>query len=290
MKTSGIVLLALALAAPTAAEPGLVALGILPTRDTSGVPGATSFVKALPTLLFERLGADAEVKPMLLNPGGSYSALEEEWALEYSRLSGVDAALATTFARAPGKGKFTVTAVVISPRSGRRSVPASIGLEIENEKLDRAAFYDGAAFFGRNKRFEKERVGRAAKKVAAWLAPLATAAALDVGAPGSFVPPPAFPGSCPVTIRVRYKERGTASKNYVLVVNGREESLGVVDGIATTSVAKGRVVLHVSVKDAPYKLPIQDSYSANIDLGCEGGKSSLVLEIGAIGEAFLRAY
>jgi hypothetical protein len=42
------------------------------------------------------------------------------------------------------------------------------------------------------------------------------------------------------------------------------------------------------VKDAPYKLVVQRSYAANTYLDCGRPERTLVLEIGPVGEAFLR--
>jgi len=88
---------------------------------------------------------------------------------------------------------------------------------------------------------------------------------------------------------VAYKTKNAISKSYGVVVNGREESLTMKEGVVPLSGVKdGPVVVHVSVNDAPYKLPVQRLYQANDVVSCASQPKALVLEIGPAGEGLLK--
>lgn len=266
-----------------------VSVGILPTYDSSGERGIGTLVKALPPILFDKLGRTT-VQPVMLNPGGLYSPLEEEWFLEYGRTAGVDALLITSVTEQVKKtGRLLVESELVEVASGKRSSKFVASTRFKRDDLDKSWRFDGVAFFGRSKEFERERLGKAARKLADSLSESAALQALSLVREGTFRPR-SFASSdrCPIQVRVRYTQKNAASKNYGLILNGREESLGLVDGVATTMVSAGPIVMHVVLPDAPYKLPIQDSYSANTHLDCTQSEKTLVLDVGAAGEAHLR--
>ncbi|MGH9601716.1 MAG: hypothetical protein ACRD24_04935, partial [Terriglobales bacterium] len=95
-------------------------------------------------------------------------------------------------------------------------------------------------------------------------------------------------GSCSIQFRVLYVHKKAASKAYQVTLNEREESLGIQDGVAQTSLPNGPVLVQVTVADAPYRLPVQRVYQANTFLDCSRPERTLALEIGGGGEAFLR--
>src|SRR5262249_908875 len=144
-------------------------------------------------------------------------------------------------------------------------------------------------FFGRNREFEKG-LGHAGRRLADTVAKTVAPVAADLVESGSAQPRAVASGTCDVTVRVRYVPNGSSSQNYILVLDKREESLGIKDGIAKVRLDAGPVVMHVSVKDGPYRVPVQDSYSANTYLDCSSSEHTLVLEIGAVGEGLLRWY
>ncbi len=94
-------------------------------------------------------------------------------------------------------------------------------------------------------------------------------------------------GNCNVTFQVRYSSKNRASKNYTIAVNGKEESVGIQDGIAAVKVPSGLLHVRVVMQDAPYKLPVQKNYDANTYFDCSQSERNLVLEIGGAGEASL---
>jgi hypothetical protein len=270
-----------------AAEGVKVSLGIFPTQDTSGESQGITLARALPNMIFERLKA-SQVQPVFLAPGRAYSPLEEEAYLEYARAAEVNAVLVTRLvSRARRTGLLEVESYVVN-LTGARSPALVVSEPIDKRDLLKALTYDGARFFGQNREFEKQPLGKAAKKLATVIAGSAASQAAHLGEPGSAEVPAASAGTCDIKVRVRYMPKGASSKTYVLIVNGREESLGIVDGVVNVKLSSGPVVLHASVRDAPYKLPVQDSYSANTYLDCGRPERTLALEIGPVGEALLR--
>jgi hypothetical protein len=209
----------------------------------------------------------------------------------------VDVVLVTSLVgRARRTGTLRVEGFLLNVRTKARSPKLIATASIDKKVLDPTresvepgtGYFEGASFFGANRVFDKTRMGKAAHKLADSLAAVVAANAAALADPAST--PAARPpsGACDVAVRVRYVEKGSASKNYVLIVNGREESLGTVDGVARMRLPAGKVVTHVSVRDAPYRLPVQDSYSANTVLDCSRPERTLSLEIGPVGEAALR--
>jgi len=265
-----------------------VPVGILPTHDATGESYGGVFTRALPEMIFVEL-EKSRGQPIFLNPGGAYSPIDEDWYPEYARTMKVDVVLVTSLVgRARRSGTLRVEGFLLNVRTKARSPKLMATASIDKKDLDVAYYFEGASFFGANRVFDKTRMGKAAHKLADSLAAavVANASALVDGGSVPVATPPS--GACDVAVRVRYVEKGSASKNYVLIVNGREESLGTVDGVARMRLPAGKVVTHVSVRDAPYRLPVQDSYSANTVLDCSRPERTLALEIGPVGEAALR--
>ena len=92
-------------------------------------------------------------------------------------------------------------------------------------------------------------------------------------------------GGCKIDFRVPYTSRKATSKLYSMIIDGREESAGVLDGVVPVTVRSGKVMVEVSVRDAPFRLPVQPVYVANTMNDCSS--RALALEIGSAGEALL---
>lgn len=289
MKRKAISALALVLLAGSATAADVrVSLGLLPTSNYSGEPGAAGVTKALPHLLFDRLD-DPRVRPVMLNPGGGFSSLDEDWAAEHGRLAGVDAVLVTSLTeRIRKSGRIVIKGFVLDVKTGRKSPEMIAEATIRKEDMDGAITFDSLVFFGRSKLFEKAPVGKATSRVAGSVAAQVPAATQRLIPEGTWRPSPPAADRCNVRFRVRYAEVSRSSKNYALVVNGLEESLGVADGVAHVVLPAGPTVLHVAVRDAPFRLPVQAVYSMNTDLCCPSAEQGLVLEIGALGDGLLK--
>lgn len=276
-----------AIAAPA---PGAVRVGLLPAHDLSGSTWGTVLARSLQSTLFKAMSESRVLQPSYLNPGPLYSPLEPDSYLEHARAQRVDAVLVTTL-QYTGKGPFTVEvkatlvpASAMTPEGPRLSARA----EVRSDDTQRAALFDGAAFFGSNRQFDKQGLGKAAKKLTEAITTWADQRAPEVVPRGSGGPAAMAEGTCPVEVRVRYATTSRASKVYVLIFNGLEESLSLRDGAATIRPKAGPFTAHVSVKDAPYRLTVQDSYSFDGVVDCGRTDSKLIVEIGPAGDGTYR--
>ncbi len=285
-------LVLLAFACPAYSQAGKPVLGIMPVFDASGDATGEIFSQNLTFMLFQELRA-SNVEPVLLNPGALYNPIYPEWISEFSELAHVSSVLVTTLQPMdkPKKGSWTVNlqAVVMNVSSGKSSPPVTHRFSVD--RRDVAVEYGYHSLFfdtGASRPFAKQPLGRGAHEMAREIRAQVSGAA-EYLAPG--VPPAAASGAgaCDVSFKVVYKSKNANSKAYGLVVNGREESLGMKEGVVPLSGLKnGPLVVHVTVNDAPYKLPVQKLYQANDVVNCGSPSRSLALEIGPAGEALLR--
>jgi hypothetical protein len=157
--------------------------------------------------------------------------------------------------------------------------------DIKLSFLQELAASEGILDLSRSK-FKDTPLGRAAFKSSEQISRVAREvfSAFNVSGTGKVVP---TGNGCAVTVRVRYSSKNRASKNYTIAVNGKEESVGIQDGIVTVKVPSGLLHVRVVVQDAPYKLPVQKNYDANTYFECLQAEKNLVLEIGGAGEASL---
>ena len=323
---------------PAAAAPPRLLVGVMPTYDSSGESFGEDFSRYLTLMIFQELYPSDKIEPVMLNPGGIYSPLEQEWIVDFGRKANVDAVLVTNVLESDkpknsnnwalkmeafvvdlktgNKGNTTLLTVPISKKDleagldqGRRSYASSVS------KVDKGMEYGGYAPFGYSaaglgaavvyntagrrvlmmyssgpsRVFESQPIGKGARRlaVAAKTQALADAASLTPGGPST--PPPSGPASCgAIQFRVRYLKKNAASKVFTILLNDREESQGVHDGVVSLNPPAGPLVLQVEVKDAPFKLPVQKVYQANTYLDCGQPERTLMMEIGGAGEALLR--
>lgn len=317
---------------PATAAPRLL-VGIMPTYDSSGESFGEDFSRYITLMMFQELYPSDKVEPLMLNPGGVYSPLEEEWILDFGRKSNVDAVLVTnvlesdkpknssnwalkmeTFIVDLKTGKKGNTRTLTAPISkkdleagldaGRRSYTSSIS-KVERgmgwAPFTTAGAVAGGVYgsggrralmmyaSGPSRTFESQPIGKGARRlaVAAKTQALADTTSLTPGGPST--PPPSGPASCgPIQFRVRYTSKNSSSKVFTILLNDREESQGVHDGVVSLDPPAGPLVLVVEVKDSPFKLPVQKVYQANTYLDCGQPERTLLMEIGGAGEALLR--
>ena len=157
--------------------------------------------------------------------------------------------------------------------------------EIKLSFLQELAASQGLSDLGYSK-FKDTPVGHAAEKSAQLIssAALETAPALGIMPTGKAI---AAEKSCEITFRISYSSKKRASKNYTVAINGKEESMGIQDGVVKVKVTSGLLHVRVTLQDAPYRLPVQKNYDANVYFDCGQAATNLVLEIGAAGEGYL---
>jgi hypothetical protein len=267
--------------------PSRVSLGIAPVFDASGDPWGEDLAAHITFMMFDEL-RNQSVYPVLINPGGVYNPMDEDWIREYGKQSGVDAVLVTTLQRSqrPREGDWTlkVEALVIEVNGSGRSPSQLFTQSINRRNLyERFGVVDSGGLPGRA--YEKQPLGKYAKRFAESAARYALANLAGVVRAGSV---PAIPtgGPCEVAIRVKYPNK-SESQAYQLVVNDREESLWIKQGVARVQVKGGVMLMLAKMQDAPYRLPVQNVYQATTLVDCSQARRDLTLEIGPAGEGLL---
>ena len=272
----------------------LVRLGILPTFDEGGDAFGPVFAQHLTMMLFRDLEQQRTVIPVLLNPGGVYTPSSDEWISDYGQQAGVDEVLVTALQKTdtPKNGNWTITvrSELVEIASGKRSTPwtQSASIEKRNAVLDYGIDYyvHSVAFVDPAKQFEKQPLGKRARTIAD---------AISDGVPARITVSPAHAsepqqgsGQCPVNFQIKYSSKHAASHAYTAIVNGKDETLGIKDGVLPLTLNSGPLIIQAAVQDGPYKLPKQAVYQANTYVSCSPAQHDLVLDIGAAGEALLK--
>lgn len=274
-------------------------IGIMPAYDGSGEAYGEIFTQNLTQMLFEEVQATGH-QPVLLNPGGAYTPFDSDLIREFAEISKVDWVLVSTM-QLPDKPRsgpyiLKVEAHLVEAKTGSATPTHYYSESIRREQAIVEGGYIGmgAAWgfggTGGSRRFEKQPLGKRARSFAKSIRTL-VASALPKITPAAVTGSPSIAaGSCKVEFRVIYPRKNAISKSYGLVINGKEESLWIREGIASVTIPNGPALVLVNVGDAPYRLPIQRLYAANTFVECSAGGEamSLDLAIGPAGEAFLQ--
>lgn len=275
------------LGAASAAGRGEVRLGVLPTHDLSGTTHGVTLSHSLAATLFSEL-TNLPVEPVFLNPGPFYTPLEPDSYLDLARDERVDAVIVTSLTEAGRDNpQLTVKAQLVDVATGKASTPFSVAGDLKRKDVLRALYFDGAAFFGPSRQFDKQPLGKLGRTLANGLALRTVSVLRAMGIQGTATGPPGDTEECEISLRIRYGDTAI-SKSYDLIVNGREESLGIQNGVAKLRLKSGPFVLHTSVKDKPYRLRVQEVYSFSGYADCSRGPRSLSVLIGQGGDAHAR--
>jgi len=304
----GFTLVVILLLLPTfalAAAAAKVVVGVLPTYDQGGSNYGPEFCQHLTTMIFQELQSSS-VEPLLLNPGGLYTAMADEYTLDYARKSDVDVALITVLltTEMPAKGDFTVKvkADLVDLKTGAsitswQSTTPINRHEVAHEALESLGNSNGRAgqirdqmalYRSSSKPFEKQALGAAARKIAQDMNSQATRGAASVTTTREARPVASAGGPCHINFKVGYVTKHASSKSYDLIVNGKDETLDIKDGEVPMSVPSGPLLIQLAVHDAPYKVPKQDLYQLNAQLDCSQNHHDLRYEIGQVGEGFVK--
>jgi len=274
-----------------------VSIGILPVYDASGEDYGEIFTQNMTHMLFTAF-QKGDMQPILLNPGGAYTPLDTDLIKEYAGMSGVDAVVFSTMEMPvkPKRGDYTikVSAQVMDVKTGKLSDPFEYAESIDRRNAIVEGGYSGFMHSmgwatTASRRFDKQPLGKIADAMANDMRNDATRAIPMLGTQGTFVTPAISDSECDVSFRVAYPDKRSISKSYGLIVNGKEESLWLKEGVASISMKSGPALIFVNVNDAPYRLPVQHMYEANTFVDCtRPSPQSLALEIGGAGEAVLK--
>jgi hypothetical protein len=331
MKRVAILLLLIALCAgisvaqDKAAAPQRLMTGVMPVYDSSGESFGEDFSRYLTLMVFQELYPSAKVEPVLLNPGGVYTPLEDEWTVDFGRKSNVDAVLVTNVQESDkpknsNNWALKMEAFIVDLKDGKKSTPRMLIVPISKRDLEGGldkgrqsyGYVKGADYApmgtilgtayraggrgalmlyssGPSRVFEGQPLGKGARRLAQAASSFAQEQTASMTAGGPATPAPSGAASCgPINFRVRYASKNTSSKVFTILLNDREESQGVKDGVVSLKPPAGPLLLQVEVKDSPFRLAIQKAYQANTYLDCSQPERTLVMEIGGAGQAMLR--
>jgi len=269
--------------------PAKVRVGVLPVYDQGGATFAPTFSSHLTAIIFRALERSS-VDPVLLNPGGLYSGAQDDWTLEYAKQSQVDVLLITVLQRidVPPSGGFPIRVKSeLLDLKGARSI-ASWESSARVNKGDIVSENMRAWSGEGSRQFDKQPLGRAAREIAADVQAQVARAAAAVSPSSETALVPSQTGTCHLDFRVSYVAKHASSKSYDVVVNGRDETLSITDGVVPLTVQPGPLLIQLVVHDPPYKMPKQDVYQANTQVDCSPSSRNLSMEIGPAGEAFLK--
>ncbi|HEY6352427.1 MAG TPA: hypothetical protein VI636_23770 [Candidatus Angelobacter sp.] len=291
-----------------------VVVGILPTYDAGGEDFGPLFKQHLPLRLYRQLEKQG-VRVLLLNPGGNYKPDDEEWLMDYGKQSGADLLLITSLLKTQfpehGDAALSVKCEILDLNSGVRSPEWQNSVRINRRDLiiDYRRFlgFAGITLVGPDTPFEKLPLGKAMIAIGDQIGPqllqkmkTAVAAKIAGTSPIQQVNTPskdelASPpenihpadGPCDITLKILYVSKHAASKSYTIFVQGREESLGINEGVLLLHEKMGPLLLQWSMHDPPYRLPVQEYYQATPNVDCSKPERQLTINIGASGEALL---
>jgi hypothetical protein len=280
-----LLLLALAGGSPGQSRSSVVRIGILPAYDEGGDSFGEAFTQNLSLMVFRALEGRHGIEPVLLNPGGAYAPSSVDGITDYAQQAGVDAVLVTALEKsdAPKRGDWTihVRGELVDLASGKHSAPwaESATVEARNAQLDYRHFGDAS------RRFDKQPLGQRAQAIAEAIA--RDLPARLTGQPSHAAAAATTSQSCPVAFKVSYRSNHAISKAYTIIVNGKDESLSISDGVTPLTLKSGAVLIQAAVQDAPSRVPRQPLYQASTVLDCSAPQHDLVLEVGSVGEALL---
>jgi len=275
-----------------------IVIGILPTYDTSGQSYGGPVSQMLTGMLYQQFAVNPRFQPVFLNPGGLYDPTATSWVAEYVQTLGmpIDVVLATTFIEpeTPKHGDLILhlRSVELDSKTGDtlQTTIANTPLKDRSAMLDYGiayvptGYFDTGSIYQPSRNFQKQPLGRASFDLARQSAESAGQSAGKLTASG-VAAPHGKATSCKLRLKINYVERHAISKSYSCIINEKEESLGIKEGILEVEEPASPLLIQIKLNDAPYKLPKQDLYLLDPLLDCSRSSNLLELNIGPAGEA-----
>jgi hypothetical protein len=302
MKLRGLVLAitSLGLAYAPVAHAQKIVVGIAPTFDAGGEEFGEALVQHLTLFAYQDLLTSTQFQPVLLNPGGVYTPLDTNWLTEYVQDRPEIDLLLVPVLKPTVVDKNTATVVVeLSLLDAKTGDTKSTWTVTETTKEKNAWLQKGqdmimSAAGDRSQRygvsmpsptsdFEKQPIGKttehlaqeAKDTLAAHLGGFTKAAGAKAEPQGS--------GACPVHVKITYNYKHSVSRSYALLANGRDETSGIADGVATFKADEGPMLLQFTVNDAPYRMSKEPLYQLSAMHSCN--YETLVVDLGQQGDA-----
>lgn len=273
------------------------AQGVFPTyrqrdlhaNELEGLNFTQSFNRHLTVLIYQSLDKSS-VEPMLLNPGGLYLGMQDNWTLDVGQQNHTDVLLITVLEKveAPKSGDLTlrIKSDLWDLKRGNAISSWESSARVNTRDL---AYEDFRIQLGEgSRRFDKQPLGAAARKIAEDIRNQVTQATASLTPTSKASDDPTQSGTCHVDFRIVYVAKHSSSKSYDIVVNGKDETLSIADGVLSFTAQSGPLLIQLAVHDPPYKMPKQDFYQANTRLDCSQATNDLRLEIGPAGEGSLK--
>ena len=227
--------------------------------------------------------------PLLLNPGGMYTPLDEDWIRDYSSKAGADVALSSTLLQVtiPAKGEVAlqVRSRVLDLKTGTEIASWSSTTSINRH--DAFLEFGSLGYLPASRPFEKQPLGKAARRFAREIREHLVQLAGNTTAQDREPALSSDGGPCEIQFKVEYAPKHSVSKAYEVFVNRRDETLNVVDGVLLLHKVSEPLLIQLAIHDAIYKLPKQGLYQMNSPLRCVERPTALVFEIGTAGEGLL---
>jgi len=280
-------------------------VGILPVYDQSAEELTENLPNGLVMLLFKHLRSSAVIEPVLLSAGGLYDPGSDEWNREFGRKAHVDALLITRIYKPQRvndhKSRLKVSIQLMDIATGALG-PEQTNADVEVNTSDLLAYGKSAVnmlasntyissqssgFWRSSEDFEKQPMGKAARKLADWAIDVmpAALAAQSVKQDGTATPPEG--ASCEVHFKVRFIAKHSIAKGYTMFANDQDETSTVNDGLATFPMPSGLTVVRLQIPDPPYGVPTQKLYQSSTSVVCDGSPHNLNFDIGPAGEGLL---
>lgn len=276
------------------------AVGILPVYDQSAESLTEFLPSGLAMLLYKHMSGSPFLEPVLLGAGGLYDPNSVDWNNEFGRKTHVGALLITrlypTIRVNDRKRRLKFSFQILDVATGKLSREfTNDSVEIPTEDLFNSAVStyvstSSTGFFRSSDDFEKQKLGKAAAKLADWTIDQLPVTLTAQSVAQTANQPPAQPVSatCQVTFTIRFVAKHSIAKGYTVFVNDTDQSSAVKDGIATFIMAGGPIVVRATIPDPPYGVPTEKLYQASTDLLCDSVTRTLDMDIGTAGEAILR--
>jgi hypothetical protein len=291
-----------------------VVVGICPFSDDTGTPAGERIATMLPVMFLEK-AKSAGFLPVIVNIGPEWIFGENDWPAEVARMGGADVvlvgrvrALAVSNVKKTTdqilnatdpvvRGRVLLTmhtadivleATLVDVATGRELATLRAIAEVKGSWLSEATSHVAGGIFHHDTFWFADTplgqaIGRGAEKLTSDVGQRVS----QLATKGIYVAVPTG-RSCRIKVRVVYQAKKRASKMFLLAINGKEESLGIADGVVEQDEPSGPIRLHISVKDPPYRQFVQEDYYANSMLDCSRAENVLFFEIGASGEGVIR--
>jgi len=286
--------LAMVAMASSQAQGKRIVIGVLPVYDNSGQSLTENLPVNLTYMIYRDLLKNSDYEPKLLSPGALYDPDAIDTITDYATKAKADVVLISSILpcvkinNLKCRLKMEVRLVNVgNGKSGAKATNDTVDVATVDLMRTVAAAYvssNYASFLKGPEDFEKQPLGKGAVKLADWTQAYigTTLPTLDVAPTGTDVV--GKPTTCDMDIHVRYVTKHSASKSYTLIVNDKDETSAIKDGLATFIMQSGPIMIRVQANDPPYGMPIEKMYQTSANLDCDSMTRTLSLDIGSAGD------